>query len=92
MCRHLRLSGAVGYGSFETAINALEQAICATPYLAGETFSAADIYTGSLIGLGLRFGTIEPRLAFTEYWARISTRPAAIRAAALDDALLTQQA
>jgi len=79
---------AVGYGSFETAIDVLEQAVSATPYLAGAAFSAADIYTGSQIGMGLRFGTIEPRAAFTEYWTRISTRPAAIRAAALDDALL----
>jgi glutathione S-transferase len=31
---------------------------------------------------------IEPRPAFVEYWERISTRPAAKRAAALDDALM----
>jgi glutathione S-transferase len=82
---------AVGYGSFEAAIDTLEQAVSASPYLAGETFSAADIYTGSQIGMGLRFGTLEPRSAFSKYWTRISTRPAAIRAAALDDALIAKK-
>jgi len=83
---------AVGYGSFDAVINALELAVSATPYLAGDKFSAADVYTGSQIGFGLRFGTIEKRPAFVEYWERISARPAAKRAAELDDALMPQQA
>jgi glutathione S-transferase len=66
----------------------LEYAVTQTPYLAGENFSAADIYLGSQIGFGLRFGTIEKRPAFLTYWDRIGTRPAYTRAAAIDDALL----
>lgn len=81
---------AVGYGSMTAVIGALEQAVSETPYLAGERFSAADIYAGSQIGFGMRFGTIEKRPAFTDYWERISSRPAALRANALDDALLGQ--
>jgi glutathione S-transferase len=34
------------------------------------------------------FGTIEKRPAFAEYWERLSTRPAYLRAAELDDALI----
>jgi glutathione S-transferase len=34
------------------------------------------------------FGTIEKRPAFEAYLGRMSTRPAAIRANAIDDALL----
>jgi glutathione S-transferase len=82
----------VGYGSLDAVLNTLEKALSAAPYLAGEQFSAADVYAGSQIAFGLRFGTIEKRPAFADYWERISARPAAKRAAALDDALLPPQA
>jgi glutathione S-transferase len=79
---------AVGYGSFDAVINALERAVSSTPYLAGDKFSAADVYSGSQLGFGMRFGTIEKRPAFVDYWERISARPAAKRANELDDALM----
>jgi glutathione S-transferase len=72
--------GMVGYGDFDTVLAALEHAVTATPYLAGEAFSAADVYTGSQIGWGLMFGTIPERPAFRSYWDRISDRPARARA------------
>jgi glutathione S-transferase len=55
-------------------------------------FTAADLYLGSQIGFGLQFGTIEKRPAFEPYWQRISTRPAALRARAIDDALIAKPA
>jgi glutathione S-transferase len=73
-------TGMVGYGSFERTMDALEAAVTAAPFLAGDRFSAADVYTGSAIGWGLRFGSIERRPAFEAYWARIDGRPAATRA------------
>jgi glutathione S-transferase len=76
----------VGYGSFEEVIDALEGRLAASPYLAGERFTAADVSTGSQIGWGLRFGTIPARPAFEAYVARITARPAWGRATALDDA------
>ncbi len=79
-----------GYGSLAAVLNALEQAVTSSPYLAGEAFTAADVYAGSQIGFGLRFGTIDKRPEFVQYWERISSRPAAIRAAAMDDALLAK--
>jgi len=77
---------SAGYGSLAAVLNALEMAVTASPYLAGEQFTAADVYAGSQIGFGLRFGTIEKRPAFITYWDRISARLAYIRAAELDDA------
>ena len=59
-------------------------------YLAGGRFSAADVYVGSQIGFGLRFGSLEGRPAFTSYFDRLSARPAAIRANQIDDALLAK--
>ncbi|MCB2127627.1 MAG: glutathione S-transferase family protein [Rhodobacteraceae bacterium] len=80
--------GMVGFGSIETTYAALETALSNSPYLAGETFSAADVATGSQIGFGLQFGTIEARPAFTAYWDRIRTRPALIRANDADNAAM----
>ena len=77
---------SAGYGSLAAVLNALEMAVTASPYLAGEQFTAADVYAGSQIGFGLRFGTIEKRPAFITYWDRISARLAYLRAAELDDA------
>ena len=78
----------VGYGRFETVMDALETAVTPGPYVLGERFSAADVYLGSQIGFGLRFGSIEDRPAFRRYWAGLEGRPAAVRAREIDDALL----
>jgi len=56
--------GMVGYGSLKEVLDTLEHA------------SAADVYTGSQIGWGLAFGTIEDRPGFRDYWGRIKDRPA----------------
>jgi glutathione S-transferase len=80
--------GMVGYGSFERVMDTLEAAVGGGGHVAGDAFSAADVYFGSAIGWGLRFGTIEKRPAFEAYWARISERPAAIRAREIDDAAM----
>lgn len=79
----------VGYGSLPLVLEVLEQAVArASPYLLGEEFSAADICLGAQISFGLRFGSLEARPGFQAYAARLAARPAAIRAAALDDAAL----
>ncbi|MDR3513537.1 MAG: glutathione S-transferase family protein [Caulobacteraceae bacterium] len=82
----------VGYGCVEDVVNALEIAVSGGDYVAGDQFTAADVYFGSQIGWGLRFGTLEKRPAFERYWERIGNRPAAIRAAEIDDALMAQPA
>jgi glutathione S-transferase len=77
-----------GYGSFEAAMDGLEAAVSGKTYVAGDRFSAADVYVGSQIGWGLQFGSIEKRPAFETYWAGISTRPAYLKAKAIDMALM----
>ncbi len=78
----------VGFGSLQTTLNALETALKDRPYLAGDRFSAADVATGSQIGWGLRFGTIEPRPVLQAYWERLSERPALQRANDADNAAM----
>lgn len=75
-----------GYGTFAAAVDTLESAVAGSEFIAGDKFTAADVYCGGNIGFGLLFGWLEKRPAFEAYWARISARPAHIRAAALDDA------
>lgn len=82
-------AGMVGYGSFEQTIDTLELAAkSASPWLLGEQFTAADVYVGSQVSWGLMFKTLPERPAFVEYATRLRAREAALRAVALDDALL----
>ena len=81
----------VGYGSMADVLTALEIAVGKTDYVAGDKFTAADVYFGSHIGWGMQFGGIEKRPSFERYWERISSRPAAIRAREIDDALIPKQ-
>ncbi|RYC12251.1 glutathione S-transferase family protein [Ciceribacter ferrooxidans] len=76
----------VGYGSFEDVMDTLEHAVSQSSYVAGDRFTAADVYVGSHIGWGLHTGSIEKRSAFESYLGRVGSRPAAARAAALDEA------
>jgi glutathione S-transferase len=76
------------YGGRDAVMDALERAVARGAYIAGERFSAADVYCGSHIGMGLRFGSIENRPRFVEYWERVSDRDAYRRATQLDDALM----
>jgi glutathione S-transferase len=75
----------IGYGTVARALDTLEAAVSRSAYLAGDSFTAADLYVGSHIGFGMMFGTIDKRPAFEQYWQRISNRPAYARAKQIDD-------
>ena len=78
----------LGYGSREAVLDTLEHAVSANDYLAGDKFSAADLYLGAHIGWGMQFGTMDKRPAFESYFARLAARPAAKRANEIDDKLI----
>jgi glutathione S-transferase len=84
-------AGMVGYGSLDRVVAALEAAVSHGEYIAGDRFTAADVYVGSQIGWGMMFGSLEKRPAFERYWQRIGTRPAAQRAREIDDRLLPER-
>jgi glutathione S-transferase len=81
----------MGYGNFALVLNTLEDAVSRGHYLAGDGFTAADLYVGSQLGFGMMFGMIEKRPAFEQYWQRLSNRPACLRARELDEAQVAQQ-
>jgi glutathione S-transferase len=83
--------GMVGYGSREQVIDTLDKALQGREYLAGDRFSAADLYVGAQIGWGLQFGAIDKRPSFEGYVGRLLSRPAALRAKEIDDGLIAQQ-
>jgi len=84
--------GMVGYGDFAQAVDTLEHAVCAHDHVAGDRFTAADVYVGSAVGWFTQFGLLEKREAFMRYLDRLHQRPAWQRAAAIDDALLATAA
>jgi glutathione S-transferase len=79
-----------GYGSFEQTIDALEGAVSGVEYLAGDKFSAADVYVGSQILWGMQFGSIEKRPSFEAYGARLTARPAYQKAKDIDGKLIAE--
>jgi glutathione S-transferase len=83
-------SRMAGYGSMDDVLNAMELAIKDGPFVCGEQFTAADVYFGSQVGWGMQFGSIPKRPAFEAYYARLSVRPAFVRASAIDDALMAK--
>ena len=77
-----------GYGSFDQVVDVLEGWIGGRDYVAGDRFTAADVYFGSQIIWGTMFGTLPKRDAFTPYVERLTARPAYKSAKAKDDALI----
>ncbi len=81
----------VGYGDYDRAVATLEAALDGRRHIAGDAFSAADVFVGSQVGWGIEFGTLPRRPAFETYWAGLKDRPARQRAARLDDALQAER-
>ncbi|CAN2532789.1 hypothetical+protein [Methylocapsa aurea] len=81
-----------GYGCYAAVVDTLAAAVAGRRYIAGDAFSAADVYVGSMIGFGLRFGALEKRPEFEAYWAGLENRPARLRALEQNEALASRQA
>lgn len=78
--------GMSPYGTFEAVIDALDQQLSKGPYVLGQRFSAADILWGTALGWMLSFKIIPERPSFHALADRIASRPAALKARALDAA------
>ena len=79
-----------GFGSLPAALDALESAVAGKAFVAGDRFSAADVYVGSQIDWGLQFGTNASRPAFEAYVAPLRERAAYKRAKEIDNALIAE--
>ncbi len=79
--------GMVGYRNFAATLDTLERQLDRSTHIAGETFTAADVYVGAQLGWGIEFGAVKDRPRILDYVARTHARPAHERAAELDDTL-----
>ena len=77
-----------GYGNYDQTVDVLEHAVSRHDYIAGNRFTAADVYVGSAVGWGTQFGTLPKRDAFQAYWDRLTARDAYKRATEIDNALI----
>ncbi|OSI12547.1 glutathione S-transferase family protein [Neisseria canis] len=82
---------SAGFGTEADLLDALESALKNREYLAGGTFTAADLMVAAYVGWYLQFKLLEPRPAFVAFAERHRKRPAALRADEIDEGLLAQQ-
>jgi glutathione S-transferase len=82
----------LGNGSYDRTVDQLERAVKGRPFIAGNRFTAADIYVGSHIGWGLGLQTLPPREAFLAYAGPLTKREAYLRGVAKDEELLSRSA
>jgi len=80
--------GMAGFGNFDLAIDTVAAAIAGKAFLAGDRFSAADLYVASQLDFMLGFGLLAPRPEFDAYLEPLRERPAWRRAKEIDAALL----
>ncbi len=78
----------VGYDTYDHMVDTLERAVSAHDFIAGNRFTAADVYVGSQVMWGLMFGSLPKRDAFEAYAGRLTARDAYVRANAIDDAAM----
>jgi len=77
-----------GYGNFDMATSTLEQAISGKTFIAGDRFTAADLFVGAMINFMLTFKLLDPTPAFTDYAQRMTDRDAYRRAQQIDGDLI----
>ena len=79
-----------GFGNYDTAMSTLEKALAGKTYIAGDRFSAADLFVGAMVNFMLTFNLLDPRPAFTDYAARMTDRDAYRRAKEIDGKLIAE--
>ncbi len=84
--------GFVGYGDFDRVMDVLATALVGRTFIAGDRFTAADLYLTSHLSFGLMFKSIPERPEFMAYVQAHAHRPARLRALAADDALVATAA
>jgi len=77
-----------GYGSEAELLQTLEHVLESREHLVGDRFTTADLFVAAFLGYYLRVGAIEARPAFKAFADLHTSRPAAQRAVAIDNALV----
>ncbi len=81
---------SIGYGTFEMTFDTLAGWLAGRSYVAGDRFSAADVYVASLLNFGMSFNLIPQKTEFEAYVAPLLERSAKRRADARIKELMAQ--
>ncbi|HXC11165.1 MAG TPA: glutathione S-transferase family protein [Steroidobacteraceae bacterium] len=81
---------AIGYGTYDDVVHAVETALTPGPYILGSRFSAADVYIGSQLAFGMMMKSLDSRPLFQGYVSLLSQRPAYQRFSGQSDKLAAQ--
>lgn len=76
---------SAGYGTEDSLLGTLESVIGQREHLVGDAFTMADLLVAANLGFYLQFKMLEPREAFVRFATLHAQRPAAQRAAEIDD-------
>lgn len=79
-----------GYGTMGAVLDTIEGAVEGRAHLAGDHFTAADLYVAAFLGFGMMFGALEKRPAFEAFVGKHMGRPAAVKAREIDDGLMAE--
>jgi glutathione S-transferase len=80
------------YGDYETMLKTLTDQLAVGPYLLGERFTAADVLWGAALRWTTMFKLVPESPVVTGCIARVTSRPAAARAAKIEAEILAKQA
>jgi glutathione S-transferase len=79
------MGGRYSYGSFDEMVANIERTLSSRPYIAGDSFTSADVQIGSGIHYAIHvLRVLAEKPVFKDYLARVQARPAYKRATALD--------
>jgi len=79
-----------GYGNYDLAIGTLEKALTGKQYIAGDRFTAADLFVGANVNFMLQFELLATTPVFTDYATRMTDRDAYRRAKEIDAQLISE--
>jgi len=83
--------GQAGFGTYENVVATLEEALAEGPWLAGETFSMADIIVGATVRWMVKFNMLERGEHIGAYADRLGERPALGRADAINAGIVAER-
>jgi glutathione S-transferase len=72
------------YGDFDTMLGTVVKRLASSPFLLGDTFSAADLLWGMALQWGTMFKIVPENPVITDYVKRVTTRPSVVKVAAMD--------
>jgi glutathione S-transferase len=76
------------YGDFDSMLGTIVERLAGSPYLLGDTLSAADILWGGALKWGTMFKLVPESPVIADYVTRVTSRPSFAKVAAMDAAWL----